>query len=69
MSLQVALDLRRQDEVDEEDTNVYLSTKPHPHKFDQVTSLCVFCLGHRASYYNGGLCPGLLNPTIRSNVG
>lgn len=72
MSLQAALDLRQQekaDEVDNEETHVYLSTEPHPHKFDRITSLCVYCLGHRASYYNGGMCPGLLNPTIRFGVG
>jgi hypothetical protein len=70
MSLKAALRIREQEaETDEPDTFVYVQSGPaQEHKYDQITSLCVRCLVHRASY-NIPFCPGLLDPSIKFNVG
>ena len=73
MSLKAALRVREQeadtDEAAGPDPFVYVQKGPaRDHKYDPITSLCVRCLVHRASY-NIPFCPGLLDPSIKFNVG
>ncbi len=70
MSFKAALDLRRQEDLDEDEGSyVYVSKETsRKHKFDPIMNLCVLCLTHKASN-NVPLCPGLLDPTIKFNVG